>query len=53
MVTSLVLLEVMSELRDYGVDPAAVVLKPNMALPGGRPASGPAPGKSRRRPCGR
>ncbi len=33
-VTSLVLLEVMSELNEYGVDFEAVVLKPNMALPG-------------------
>ncbi len=33
-VTSLVLLEVFSELRDYGVELAGVVLKPNMVLPG-------------------
>jgi fructose-bisphosphate aldolase, class I len=31
---SLVLLEVFSELRDYGAEPAGLVLKPNMALPG-------------------
>ena len=30
----MVLLEVMSELHDYGVDFEGVVLKPNMALPG-------------------
>ena len=34
MVTSLMLLAVMSELHDYAVDPGAVVLMPNMALPG-------------------
>jgi fructose-bisphosphate aldolase, class I len=33
-VTSLVLLEVFSELRDYGVELAGIVLKPNMVLPG-------------------
>jgi fructose-bisphosphate aldolase class I len=33
-VTSLVLLEVMSELNEYGADFDAVVLKPNMTLPG-------------------
>ena len=42
--TSLVLLEVMSELHDYGVDFEGVVLKPNMTLPGsesgGHPSSG-------------
>ena len=35
---TLVLLAVMSELDDYGVDPAAVVLKPTMTLPGRRSA---------------
>ena len=34
MVTSLMLAAVMSELQDYAVDPGAVVLMPNMALPG-------------------
>ena len=33
-VMSLVLLAVMTELYDYGVDPAAVVLKPTMTRPG-------------------
>jgi fructose-bisphosphate aldolase class I len=33
-VMSLVLLAVMGELDDYGVDPAAVVLKPTMTVPG-------------------
>ena len=33
-VMSLVLLAVMTELHDYGVDPAAVVLKPTMTRPG-------------------
>ena len=33
-VMSLVLLAVMTELDDYGVDPAAVVLKPTMTVPG-------------------
>lgn len=33
-VTSLVLLEVMNELHEYGVDFDAVVVKPNMVLPG-------------------
>ena len=33
-VTSLVLLEVFSELRDFGADLAGVVLKPNMVVPG-------------------
>lgn len=33
-VTALALLEVMSELQDYGADLAGVVLKPNMAVPG-------------------
>jgi len=35
-VMSLVLLAVMSELRDYEVDPAAVILKPTMTRPGPR-----------------
>src|SRR5258707_4877412 len=41
-VMSLVLLAVMSELLEYEVDPAAVILKPTMTRPGrrsGRPAS--------------
>jgi len=42
-VTSMVLLEVMSELRDYGVDFEGVVLKPNMALPGGESGDHPPP----------
>lgn len=33
-VTSAVLLDTMAELLDFGVDPAGVVLKPNMVLPG-------------------
>jgi fructose-bisphosphate aldolase, class I len=33
-VTSLVLLQVMSELHEYGIDFEGVVVKPNMALPG-------------------
>jgi fructose-bisphosphate aldolase, class I len=33
-VTSLVLLEVMNELHEYGVDFEAVAVKPNMAVPG-------------------
>ncbi len=40
-VMSLVLLAVMNELDDYGVDPAAVVLIPTMTVPGG--ASMPRP----------
>jgi fructose-bisphosphate aldolase class I len=43
MVTSIVLLEVMSELRDYGVDFEGVVLKPNMALPGSASGEHPSP----------
>ena len=42
-VTSMVLLEVMSELHDYGVDFEGVVLKPNMTLPGGESAEHPTP----------
>jgi fructose-bisphosphate aldolase class I len=42
-VTSLVLLEVMSELRDYGVDFEGVVLRPNMALPGSESGEQPPP----------
>ena len=34
VVTSLVLLQVTSELQDYGVDFGGIVLKPNMVLPG-------------------
>ena len=37
-VTSMVLLEVMSELHDYGVDFEGVVLKPNMTMPGSESA---------------
>jgi fructose-bisphosphate aldolase, class I len=42
-VTLVVLLEVMSELHDYGVDFEGVVLKPNMALPGSESDESPAP----------
>jgi fructose-bisphosphate aldolase class I len=42
-VTSMVLLEVMSELHDYGVDFEGVVLKPNMTLPGGESGEHPTP----------
>src|SRR5215467_11954205 len=42
-VASMVLLEVMSELHDYGVDFEGVVLKPNMTLPGGESGEHPAP----------
>jgi fructose-bisphosphate aldolase class I len=42
-VTSMVLLEVISELHDYGVDFEGVVLKPNMALPGTESGADPAP----------
>jgi fructose-bisphosphate aldolase, class I len=42
-VTSMVLLEVMSELHDYGVDFEGVVLKPNMTLPGGESGQYPPP----------
>lgn len=38
-VTSLVLLEVMSELRDYGVAFEAMILKPSMTLPGSESAA--------------
>jgi fructose-bisphosphate aldolase, class I len=41
-VTALVLLEVFSELRDFGVELAGIVLKPNMVVPGsdaGAPAA--------------
>ena len=41
--TSMVLLEVMSELHDYGVDFEGVVLKPNMTLPGGESGEHPSP----------
>ncbi len=44
-VTSLVLLEVMSELRDYRVDLAAVVLKASMVLPGSRCPAPASPGE--------
>ncbi|HEY6277872.1 MAG TPA: class I fructose-bisphosphate aldolase [Streptosporangiaceae bacterium] len=42
-VTSMVLLEVMSELHEYGVDFESVVLKPNMALPGTESGEQPGP----------
>jgi fructose-bisphosphate aldolase, class I len=42
-VTSMVLLEVMSELHDYRVDFEGVVLKPTMTLPGGGSGDHPAP----------
>ena len=42
-VTSMVLLEVMSELHDYGVDLSGIVLKPNMTLPGGGSGEHPSP----------
>jgi len=42
-VTSMVLLEVMSELHDYGVDFEGVVLKPNMTLPGSESGEHPSP----------
>ena len=41
--TSMVLLEVMSELHDYGVDFEGVVLKPNMTLPGSESGEHPSP----------
>jgi fructose-bisphosphate aldolase, class I len=41
--TSMVLLEVMSELHDYGVDFEGVVLKPNMTLPGRESGEHPSP----------
>jgi fructose-bisphosphate aldolase class I len=43
--TSMVLLEVMSELHDYGVDFEGVVLKPNMTLPGSESGEDPSPGE--------
>ena len=42
-VTSMVLLEVMSELYEYGVDFEGVVLTPNMTLPGGESGEYPSP----------
>jgi fructose-bisphosphate aldolase, class I len=42
-VTAMVLLAVMSELDEYGVDPGCVVLGPSMALPGGESGEHPAP----------
>ena len=42
-VTSMVLLEVMSELHDYGVDFSGIVLNPNMTLPGGGSGEHPSP----------
>jgi fructose-bisphosphate aldolase, class I len=42
-VTSMVLLEVMSELHEYGVDFEGVVLTPNMTLPGGESGEYPPP----------
>jgi fructose-bisphosphate aldolase class I len=42
-VTSLVLLEVLSNLDEYGVDFASVVLRPSMVLPGGDPAAPASP----------
>ena len=42
-VTSLVLLEVMAELQEYGVALDGVVLKPNMVVPGAASAQSPAP----------
>ncbi len=44
-VTALVLLQVSSELQDYGVDFGAVVLKPNMVLAGGDSAERATPGQ--------
>jgi fructose-bisphosphate aldolase, class I len=41
--TSMVLLEVMSELHDYGVDFEGVVLRPNMTLPGTESGEHPPP----------
>ena len=41
--TSLVLLEVLSNLDEYGVDFASVVLRPSMVLPGGDPAASAPP----------
>jgi fructose-bisphosphate aldolase class I len=42
-VTSMVLLTVMSELHEYGVDVEGVVLTPNMALPGAGSGGQPGP----------
>ena len=42
-VTSVVLLEVMSSLHEYGVDFERVLLKPTMVLPGRDRAAGPSP----------
>jgi fructose-bisphosphate aldolase, class I len=42
-VTSVVLLEVMSNLDEYGVDFEGVVLKPSMVLPGSDSGAGPSP----------
>jgi fructose-bisphosphate aldolase, class I len=42
-VTAMVLLAVMTELDEYGVDSECVVLQPNMALPGSGPGEHPAP----------
>jgi fructose-bisphosphate aldolase, class I len=42
-VTSIVLLEVMSELHEYGVDFEGVVLTPNMTLPGSESGEYPPP----------
>jgi fructose-bisphosphate aldolase class I len=42
-VTSMVLLEVMSELHEYGVDFDGVVLTPNMTLPGSESGECPSP----------
>jgi fructose-bisphosphate aldolase, class I len=42
-VTSMVLLEVMSELHEYAVDFEGVVLTPNMTLPGGESGEYPSP----------
>ncbi len=44
-VTSMVLLEVMSELHEYGVDFEGVVLTPNMTLPGSEWGECPSPAK--------
>jgi fructose-bisphosphate aldolase, class I len=41
--TSMVLLAVMSELQEYGVDAEGVVLAPNMVLPGAESAGQPCP----------
>ena len=45
-VMSLVLLVVMTELDDYGVDPEAVVLKPTMTVPGRRSGVRPSASES-------